>query len=95
VTCSFGQLMKPGNCADAGKFLDGPAGGDKQGPTASSLKAACQPLVSLRYPQVKAGSCSIRAPAKPICRKPRRSGAFLGADEGTRTLDLLHGKQTL
>jgi hypothetical protein len=28
-------------------------------------------------------------------RKPRRSGAFCEADEGTRTLDLLHGKQTL
>jgi integrase len=28
-------------------------------------------------------------------RKPRLSGAFLRAAEGTRTLDLLHGKQTL
>jgi hypothetical protein len=28
-------------------------------------------------------------------RKPRLSGAFCEADEGTRTLDLLHGKQTL
>ena len=28
-------------------------------------------------------------------RKPRVSGAFVRADEGTRTLDLLHGKQTL
>ena len=28
-------------------------------------------------------------------RKPRRSGAFYGADDGTRTHDLLHGKQTL
>jgi hypothetical protein len=27
--------------------------------------------------------------------KPRRGGAFDEADEGTRTLDLLHGKQTL
>jgi hypothetical protein len=27
--------------------------------------------------------------------KPRLSGAFLRAAEGTRTLDLLHGKQTL
>jgi hypothetical protein len=27
--------------------------------------------------------------------KPRRSGAFDGADDGTRTHDLLHGKQTL
>jgi integrase len=27
--------------------------------------------------------------------KPRLSGAFVQADEGTRTLDLLHGKQTL
>jgi hypothetical protein len=28
-------------------------------------------------------------------QKPRVSGAFVRADEGTRTLDLLHGKQTL
>jgi hypothetical protein len=28
-------------------------------------------------------------------KKPRLSGAFLKAAEGTRTLDLLHGKQTL
>jgi hypothetical protein len=28
-------------------------------------------------------------------KKPRQSGAFLEAAEGTRTLDLLHGKQTL
>ena len=28
-------------------------------------------------------------------KKPRLSGAFLRAAEGTRTLDLLHGKQTL
>jgi hypothetical protein len=27
--------------------------------------------------------------------KPRQGGAFGEADEGTRTLDLLHGKQTL
>jgi hypothetical protein len=27
--------------------------------------------------------------------KPRCDGAFERADEGTRTLDLLHGKQTL
>jgi hypothetical protein len=27
--------------------------------------------------------------------KPRRSGAFSQAAEGIRTLDLLHGKQTL
>ena len=28
-------------------------------------------------------------------KKPRLSGAFLEAAEGARTLDLLHGKQTL
>jgi hypothetical protein len=28
-------------------------------------------------------------------KKPRITGAFLEAAEGTRTLDLLHGKQTL
>jgi len=28
-------------------------------------------------------------------KKPRLSGAFCQAAEGTRTLDLLHGKQTL
>jgi hypothetical protein len=28
-------------------------------------------------------------------RKPAVSSGFLEADEGTRTLDLLHGKQTL
>ena len=28
-------------------------------------------------------------------KKPRLSGAFVKAAEGTRTLDLLHGKQTL
>ena len=28
-------------------------------------------------------------------RKPRTCGVFCRADEGTRTLDLLHGKQTL
>jgi hypothetical protein len=28
-------------------------------------------------------------------RKPSVSGGFLEAGEGTRTLDLLHGKQTL
>ena len=28
-------------------------------------------------------------------KKPRIIGAFLQAAEGTRTLDLLHGKQTL
>jgi hypothetical protein len=28
-------------------------------------------------------------------KKARVCGPFLGADEGTRTLDLLHGKQTL
>jgi hypothetical protein len=28
-------------------------------------------------------------------RKPRLGGALAQADEGTRTLDLLHGKQTL
>jgi hypothetical protein len=31
----------------------------------------------------------------PTNRKPRLSGAFFGADDGTRTHDLLHGKQTL
>jgi hypothetical protein len=33
-------------------------------------------------------------PSAPM-KKPRLSGAFVEADEGTRTLDLLHGKQTL
>ena len=33
--------------------------------------------------------------ADRVKQKPRRSGAFRRADEGTRTLDLLHGKQTL
>ena len=28
-------------------------------------------------------------------KKPPLCGGFLGADEGTRTPDLLHGKQTL
>ena len=28
-------------------------------------------------------------------KKPRFPGLFYGADEGTRTLDLLHGKQML
>ena len=31
----------------------------------------------------------------PGTKKPRISGASLEAAEGTRTLDLLHGKQTL
>jgi hypothetical protein len=31
----------------------------------------------------------------PNNKKPPFSGGFLEADEGTRTLDLLHGKQTL
>jgi hypothetical protein len=34
-------------------------------------------------------------PRLPRNEKPRRSGAFHGADDGTRTHDLLHGKQTL
>jgi hypothetical protein len=39
-----------------------------------------------------ARSCAVCLPPK---RKPRLSGAFFGADDGTRTHDLLHGKQTL
>jgi hypothetical protein len=35
------------------------------------------------------------AKARPERRNPRLSGGFCEADEGTRTLDLLHGKQTL
>jgi hypothetical protein len=31
----------------------------------------------------------------PDIEKPRRSGAYERADDGTRTHDLLHGKQTL
>ena len=31
----------------------------------------------------------------PDTEKPRQSEAFLEAAEGIRTLDLLHGKQTL
>ena len=33
--------------------------------------------------------------SSPSDAKPRRSGGFRGAAEGARTLDLLHGKQTL
>ena len=38
---------------------------------------------------------SSRAPRPQKRRKPRVSGAFVRADEGTRTLDLLHGKKRL
>ena len=34
-------------------------------------------------------------PERVDIEKPRRSGAFGGADERARTVDLLHGKQTL
>jgi hypothetical protein len=33
------------------------------------------------------------APPRSAIKKPRLSGAFLRAAEGTRTLDLLHGKR--
>jgi hypothetical protein len=47
------------------------------------------------------GASDASAPQPPTARdrsegeSPAGSGAFGGADEGTRTLDLLHGKQTL
>ena len=41
------------------------------------------------------GTSSGLADAGEGKEKPRLSGALSEADEGTRTLDLLHGKQTL
>ena len=45
----------------------------------------------------EAGSQEVAAAVWPHSetKKPRRSGAFFEAAEGIRTLDLLHGKQTL
>jgi hypothetical protein len=41
--------------------------------------------------RAQAGRQKVQNEPAPENRKPRRSGAFRGADEGTRTLDLLHG----
>src|SRR4029453_19443661 len=37
---------------------------------------------------------AVTGPGNPETQKPRTSGAFLQADDGTRTHDLLHGKRT-
>src|SRR3954469_25346279 len=47
------------------------------------------------HPPASAGSSAWSTSSRTERRKPRIHGAFGGAAEGTRTLDLLHGKQTL
>ncbi len=63
-------------------------------PTAPNASDACTNDM-IWYPRVV--PATFRANNGPVSLKenPTASRAFLKADEGTRTLDLLHGKQTL
>src|SRR3954467_2798886 len=61
-------------------------------PPARTIRGRSPPIW---YPHLVPAAPGLRLGTGRSRQKPRQSGAFVQAAEGTRTLDLLHGKQTV